>query len=226
MSLEHRHLVAVSYEVVLRDHAVPVVVRSEVLNLEDLTFQDAAERPSDPRVGRDLTDRVLDPVAEHEGERLLLGCRTVNSGMTLGVGVDHVITTAAPHELSVWADGDCGEVVMTVDAQPGVPIRITKFITYQTSRSALARELTGRCARTLDRAVRDGFDALLASQRANLDRFWDRADVRIDAGPDSPRFQQAIRWNLFQLAQATWRAEGAGVRGCPARRGTSTAVPV
>ena len=25
------------------------------------------------------------------------------------------------------------------------------------------------------------------------------------------RMQQAVRWNLFQLAQATWRAEGAGV---------------
>src|SRR6185503_7949179 len=49
------------------------------------------------------------------------------------------------------------------------------------------------------------------SQRAHLDRFWDRADVHVDTGPGSARCRQAIRWNLFQLAQATWRAEGAGV---------------
>jgi alpha,alpha-trehalose phosphorylase len=58
---------------------------------------------------------------------------------------------------------------------------------------------------------RDGFDALVTAQRAQLDRFWDRADVRVDVGELTPRTQQAIRWNLFQVAQATWRAEGAGV---------------
>jgi alpha,alpha-trehalose phosphorylase len=68
-----------------------------------------------------------------------------------------------------------------------------------------------RCGRTLDRAVRDGFDSLLETQRAQLDRFWDRADVRVVPGPGRERTQQAVRWNLFQLAQATWRAEGAGV---------------
>jgi alpha,alpha-trehalose phosphorylase len=69
-------------------------------------------------------------------------------------------------------------------------------------------ELTGRCCRTLDRAVRGGVDGLLASQRAHLDRFWDRADVRVRSTRDTVP-QQAIRWNLFQVAQASWRAEGA-----------------
>jgi len=212
VSLEHRHLVAVTYEVVLRDRPAPVVVRSQILNHEDLAAQGTTERPADPRAGNELDGRVLNAmVAERDGDRLLLGYRTTNSGMTLGVGVDHVIETAAAHETTVSLDGDRGELVLTVDAQPGVPIRITKFVTYQSSRSAPARELVDRCAQTLDRAVRDGFDALLASQRAHLDRFWDRADVRVQAGPDAPRLQQAIRWNLFQLAQATWRAEGSGV---------------
>jgi len=212
VSLEHRHVLAIAYEVTLLDHHAPVVVRSAVVNHEDVSPQAPAERPSDPRAGTDLAGRVLNAiVAERDGDRLLLGYRTTNSAMTLGLGVDHVIATAAPHETAVVVDGDRSELVLTVDAQPGVPVRITKLVTYQSSRRAAAEELTERCARTLDRTARDGFDALRERQRAHLDRFWDRADVRVESGAGSERQQQAVRWNLFQLAQATWRAEGAGV---------------
>ena len=212
VSLEHRHVVAISYEITLLDHPAPVAVHSEVVNYEDLGAQDPIERPADPRAGSELADRVLNAVVcEHEGQRLLLGYRTTNSGMTLGVGVDHVIQTAAPHDTAVALEGDRSGVTLTVDAQPGVPIRITKFVTYQSSERAPARELTEHCALTLDRVARDGFEALLDSQRANLDRFWDRADIRVAAGGESARLQQAIRWNLFQVAQASWRAEGAGI---------------
>ena len=57
-----------------------------------------------------------------------------------------------------------------------------------------------------------GFEPLVAAQRRNLDRFWDRADVDVEDTVRHPvRMQQAVRWNLFQLAQATWRAEGTGI---------------
>ena len=57
-----------------------------------------------------------------------------------------------------------------------------------------------------------GFASLVAEQRSCLDRFWDRADVTIEDTATHPvRMQQAIRWNLFHLAQASWRAEGAGI---------------
>jgi len=46
---------------------------------------------------------------------------------------------------------------------------------------------------------------------SNLDRFWDRADVRVQTRLSPVRQQQAIRWNLYQVAQASWRAEGAGI---------------
>ena len=50
-----------------------------------------------------------------------------------------------------------------------------------------------------------------------------RADVVSRSG-DGARAQQAVRWNLFQLAQATWRAEGAGVpaKGLTAARTRAT----
>ena len=45
-------------------------------------------------------------------------------------------------------------------------------------------------------------------QRSWLDDFWARSDVQI---ADQPAVQQATRWNLFQLAQATARTDGDGV---------------
>jgi alpha,alpha-trehalose phosphorylase len=106
---------------------------------------------------------------------------------------------------------DTGELLVTADAPPGVPIRITKYATYQASRSIPVPELVDRCRRTLDRMVRDGLGVLLTKQREHLDRFWDRADVRVESRDIPVRLQQAIRWNLYRVAQASWRAEGAGI---------------
>jgi alpha,alpha-trehalose phosphorylase len=211
VSLEHRHLAAILYEVVV-DQAAPVVIASQVLNRQDDEHGAGRRGPFDPRLAKRFDHRVLHAeVAECGDGRLRLGYRATNSGMTLAVAAAHVIETAAPYEAVESVDGDRGELVITVDAQPGVPIRLVKYVAFQSSRAESPRELVERCERTLARAERDGFDSLLVAQRARLDRFWDRADVRVDVGPESSRLQQAIRWNLFQVAQATMRAEGSGV---------------
>ena len=214
VSLEYRHLVVMTYEVTVIDHAAPVVIASLVLNRQDARQTDDLPeyRPGDPRLATMLPHRVLNAkAAELAGQRILLGYQTSNSKMTLGVGVDHVIDAACSYQAAGSLGDDASEVVITADALPGVPIRITKYATYQTSRSIPVPELVDRCRRTLDRAVRDGSDLIAVTQRENLDRFWDRADVRVKARFHPARQQQAIRWNLYQVAQATWRAEGAGV---------------
>jgi alpha,alpha-trehalose phosphorylase len=214
VSLEYRHLVAMTYEVTMIDRVAPVVISSLVLNRQDARQGDGLPEygPGDPRLATVLPHRVLNAkAAELAGQRILLGYQTSSSKMTLGVGVDHVIDTTCSYQAAGSLGDDASEVVVTADALPGVPIRITKYATYQTSRSIPVPELVDRCHRTLDRAVRDGLDMLVTSQRENLDRFWDRADVRVQARFNPVRQQQAIRWNLYQVAQATWRAEGAGV---------------
>ena len=209
VSFEHRHLVAIQYEVELRDRA-PITICCPVV---DPPNGEAAVRDGDPRTGRRFDHRVLDAeIAEVEGHRMLLGYRTANSGMTLGMAIDHVIECEGPVETAMRPDGDHMELVVTADGEPGVPIRVTKYIAYHSSRSESPAHLLGRCGWTLARGRRAGFAALRAAQREHLDRFWDRADVTVDTGqPSSVRTQQAIRWNLFQIAQATQRAEGAGV---------------
>ena len=212
VSLESRHVLAITYEVTLIDHAAPVVISSQIVNHQDSEANKGASDSSDPRLAKVFTDRVLNAeVIEHGANRLILGYRTTHSAMTLGLGVDHVIETDNDHETAVTAGEDLSKLVVTVDAQPGVPIRITKYASYHTSRSVPVTELTDRASRSLDRAVRNGFDSLVSDQRRNLDRFWERADIQVETNEDGTQIQQAVRWNLFQLAQATWRAEGSGI---------------
>ncbi len=169
----------------------------------------------DPRLAKTFSQRVLNvDVIDRIDNRLMLGYRTTNSGMTLGLAVDHIVETENDYRTEVEDSADEGKLVLTVHAQPGVPVRITKFASFHTSRSVVPAELVDRAVRSLDRAVRDGFDQMLVEQRRQLDRFWKYADVRVDTDSDgNGAVQQAVRWNLFQLAQATWRAEGSGYTG-------------
>jgi alpha,alpha-trehalose phosphorylase len=64
--------------------------------------------------------------------------------------------------------------------------------------------LVAKCRRTLDRYGSVDSTRVLRKQHAWLVRFWRRSDIQISVGGDAPhRLQQALRWELFQLAQAT-----------------------
>ena len=75
-------------------------------------------------------------------------------------------------------------------------------------RACPAEELADRCHRTLARARTEGPDEILAQQRAWLDEYWFNSDVEVRG--DEPA-QQAVRWNLFQLAQASARTQEQGI---------------
>ena len=215
VSFEDRHVFAISYEVVM-DVAAPVTIRSRVVNRANPVPGEAETRGArnDPRLGTRLGRLVLEShlVEEDDTGRLVLGYRTVQSRMTLALATDHVLDVPSPHTVSTQADPDSSEFVIAVQAEADVPIRVVKYAIYQSSRNAPVDELAKRCRRTLDRVVGSGFGALVVAQRSCLDLFWDRADVTLEDTVRHPvRMQQAVRWNLFHLAQATWRAEGAGI---------------
>ena len=208
VSFEHRHLAAISFEVEV-DEDAPVVVSSQLLNRQDSRAIDEPGNGGDPRRPRAFQHRVLQQREEvAEDLRVMLGYRTMNSAMTLGAGCDHVVETDNTWHAEHSIGEDLGKVVFTIQARAGVPVRITKFFTYHSSRNVPSVELVDRCDRSLDRAVQGGFGALAEGQRRFLNRFWSRADVEIDA---PGRLQQAVRWNLFQLYQASARAETSGI---------------
>lgn len=212
VSLVQRHLAALSYEVTLLDGSAPVAVSSQLHDRQDSRPPD--ERPSirDPRRSKAFGRRVLhNQFRSSTDRRILLGYRVADSGMTLGCGIDHVVDRNGGPELSAEVDQDSGDVTMIAQASPGHPLRFVKYAAFHTSRGVDPVELVDRAERVLARAVAPGsggLDALLAAQRAALDEIWERADVVVDG---DPRVQQALRWNLFQLIQASVRAEGTGI---------------
>lgn len=214
VSFTERHLAVMTYEVTMLDADAPVVVSSQMLNRQD--GQDeyhvrsaAMGEGFDPRKAEQLSQRVLEPSLHWAKDgRYILGYRVADSGMTLAMAADHAIETENEVQVRSSIEEDLAKHVYRIDARAGRTIRITKVVTYHSSRGVPAKELVDRCRRTLDRAAERGVPRLLADQREWLDGFWARSDVEL---PGQGELQQAVRWNLFQLAQATARAEGTGI---------------
>jgi alpha,alpha-trehalose phosphorylase len=204
VSLEHRHLAAISYEVTVLNGEAPVVLSSEICKPDQHQADD-----DDPRSTRGFEERVLMPVVYfRQDRRIVLGHRTRNSGMTLACGIDHVLETRCTHDFESRCSQDAGKVVFSIQAKPEEPILLTKFITYQTSRSRPPEELCERAEQTLNRACGYGFNELLAGQKKSMGEFWRTSDVQVEGDTS---VQQAIRFNLFHILQASARAEGAGI---------------
>jgi alpha,alpha-trehalose phosphorylase len=215
VSFEEKHLAVLSVEVTVLNADAPVTVDCQLINRQDGEDVYGGTRPTtrraafDPRRTERLNERVLQPQEYwQENQRSALSYRTAQSGMTVAVVADHLVETDNEYTTRMVIEPDIAKNSFRVQAKAGVPIRVTKLVSYFTSRGVPARELVDRCRRTLDRTLARGVDAVRAEQRAWLDAFWERSDVRI-AGHDD--LQQATRWCLFQLAQASARADGLGV---------------
>ncbi|MGO4681071.1 glycoside hydrolase family 65 protein [Microbacterium sp. 2MCAF23] len=220
VSFVERHLAVLRLEVTVENSDAPVTISCQLLNRQDgedvyggvpsMAAGSPGEKAGfDPRKAERFGDRVLQP-AEYwqDGGRSALAYRVANSGMTLAVVADHLVETENEYTARQLVEPDIAKNVFRVQAKAGVPTRVTKLVSYHTSRGVPARELIDRCRRTLDRAAVEGVEAQFAKQSEWLSAFWERSDVRI-AGHDD--LQQATRWCLFQIAQASARADGAGV---------------
>jgi alpha,alpha-trehalose phosphorylase len=203
-----------TFEITLLDAAAPVVVSSQLLNRQDgedeYHVKDAAlGEGKDPRRARKFSQRVLQPQLQREdGNEIVLGYRCANSRMTLACGTRHHIDTSCQVDVTTHVGPDLAKTVFTVRATPGDPIKITKLVSYHSSIGVPAVELADRCSRTLERAEVDGIEQVVDDQRAWLDEFWTSADIELH-GDD--RAQQALRWNLYHLAQASARTQEQGI---------------
>jgi alpha,alpha-trehalose phosphorylase len=202
-SLEHRHLAAMDYEVVALDGVARIAISSE------LVTYGPAEGSDDPRRGRGFAEKALVPIAARAGDwRAVLHMRTRNSGLELACGMDHAIEFAGEATVEATAEGDGAKLVVLADLEANQPLRLSKFVAYHWDGRAPAGDLVARADRTLDRATLDGYDMIEFDHRRHVEEFWARSDIQLDGAPD---LQQAVRFNLFELMQATARAEGLGV---------------
>lgn len=219
VSFSARHLMTTELRVTVLDADAELTISSLLLNRQDLgrvrTEQPAPEEGiSDPRKSEQLMERILFAgPAEHAGDRSIVSYRVGGSGMALGVGIDHEFDPGAPETPGSWRrsverSADRVRHVFQGTARAGVTVGLTKTIAYHSSSTAALSELVDRCAHSLAQASDEAPERRWDTQRAFLDAFWARSDVRVDA---EPGVQQAVRWNLFQLVQASARADGRGI---------------
>lgn len=229
VSFQEKHVAVMSIEVELLDSDAAVVINSQILNRqdgEDEYHDSAAAQGSelDPRRAETLEERVLNPTYQSEvGDgRATLAFRCARSGMTVACSMAHEFSVTTPddedpyREINQKTEQDSAQVLYHVNAPKGAVIRLEKFVSYHSSRHVRGEELAFRCARTLNRVRRIGLRTMQENQAEWLERFWERSDVVIH---NRPELQQAVRWNIWQLIQASARAE---IQGIPAKGMTGT----
>ncbi|WP_053353381.1 glycoside hydrolase family 65 protein [Leucobacter musarum] len=219
VSFASRHLATLEMRITVLDADAEVTVSSLIVNRQDLgRVHTESPREAgagfDPRKTDQFADRILDPgPLLHSGERSVLSYRVRDSRMTLGVGVDHHFDTGTEEQWRHRIDKSQDRVrhVYQGTARAGKTVHLLKTAAYHHSATAALSEMLDRCIHSLNSAATEPRETRWEQQRAYIADFWERSDVRVDADPG---VQQAIRWNLFQVAQASARADG---RGIPAK---------
>lgn len=217
VSYNDKHLALLELELTSLDRAVAVTLSSEIINRADgrEVYRHTGETVVDPRQAERVAGRILDPqLARADGDELLLGYRAVSSGMTIACAVKHRFH-GADAQREAEADSDAAKAIYRFEAQAGQTIRLEKAISYHTASTVPVSELAERAERTVSRASELGFSSFIAGQAAELARYWANADVTITpalgAEVETAGLQQAIRFNLFHVFQATVRTDGAGM---------------
>ncbi|TVS87071.1 glycoside hydrolase family 65 protein [Mycobacterium helveticum] len=211
VSLTQRGVAAVEYTIEAVEEFVRVTVQSELVTNEDLP-----ETSGDPRVSA-ILDQPLEAV-EHENTECgaLLMHRTRSSALMMAAAMDHEVEVPGRVEISTDARPDLARTTIICGLRPGQKLRIVKYLAYGWSRLRSRPALRDQVAAALHSARYSGWQGLLDSQRSYLDEFWDNADVEVEGDPES---QQAVRFGLFHLLQASARAER---RAIPAKGLTGT----
>lgn len=218
VSFASRHTATIEMRVTVLDADADLTMSSLIVNRQDLgrvsPDRPAAAGIADPRKSEEIVERILDPgPAVHDGGRSVLSFRVRNSRMALAVGADHAFDGGGEADADAWRTeveegADRTRHVFQGTARQGRTVTLLKTVAYHSSATASLTEVVDRCVHTLRSAAAQEPEERWEQQRAFLDAFWERSDVRVDA---EPGVQLAIRWNLFQAAQASARADGRGI---------------
>lgn len=207
VSFSHRSVAAVRYTVRAVDSPVVIALVSDVLANEPLPITH-----DDPRV-QELLVAPWQPVdAAVLGGAATLIHRTKASGILAAVSMDHLVIASGVDEPATHTevDGDLARTTITVVLEPGDHLEVVKVVGHEWSDSLSASTLRDRVETAVAEALRVGWAQLVDAQRDRLDEYWACADVQLIG---APRLQQAVRFALFQVFQASVRAERRSVPG-------------
>jgi alpha,alpha-trehalose phosphorylase len=205
VSFAHRGVAAIEYVVEAIDEFVRVTVQSELV-----TNEDQPETSDDPRVSAVLKHPLHAVHHENTDHGALLVHRTIGSGLMMAAAMDHDVDVPGRVEVSTESWEDLARTTVICGLRPGQKLRIVKYLGYGWSSLRSRPALRDQAAAAITGARYSGWQGLLDSQRAYLDEFWDCADVEVEGDPDS---QQAVRFGLFHVLQASARAERRAIAG-------------
>ena len=211
VSLTHRATVAILYEVEPVDQAIDVVLQSELVANEELP-----SRNGDPRAAAALAAPLEPQDHAANAHGAVLVHRTRQSRLGLAAAMHNEARGTERLRTAVQVSSDAARFVVTDTLAPGQTLRLVKLIAYGWSRQRSVPALRDQVAAALEGARAVGWEGLAQAQRRYLDDFWSRADVEVEGDPE---LQQAVRFALFHLLQASARAEG---RAIPAKGLTGT----
>ena len=200
VSLAYRSVAAISYEVRAVDGPAQIALQSELVANEPVPHivdDPRASGPLDePFISEQFTDRDMRAVLVH--------C-TRRSKLRVGAGMDHIVTHGpADTQVGMASDHDMARMTLTCRLERGEHLRVIKFLGYGWSAQRSLPAVEAQVEAALTTAKATGWDQLVKSQREFLDEFWAKADVEVE-GDDE--IQQAVRFGLFHVLQASARAE-------------------
>jgi len=205
VSLTNRSVAAIEYVVQAVDEFTRVTVQSELVANED-----QPQPSADPRVAAVL-HHPLEPVSHEGGDtQAILLHRTKVSGLTMAAAMDHLIDVEGRVEVSTVTSENLARTTVICGLRPGQRLRIVKYLGYGWSSLRSRPALHDQVAGAITGASYTGWQGLLDEQRQYLDDFWDCADVEVDG---DPHIQQAVRFGLFHILQASARAERRAIPG-------------
>jgi trehalose/maltose hydrolase-like predicted phosphorylase len=205
VSLVHRSVAAIEYIVEAVDEFVRVTVQSELV-----TNEDQPDTEDDPRVSAALKDPLEAIHRENTEFMALLVHQARGSGLMMAAAMDHDIDVPGRVETTTDAQDDLARTTVICGLRPGQKLRIVKYLGYGWSSLRSRPALRDQVAGAITGARYAGWQGLLDAQREYLDKFWDCADVEVEGDAD---IQQAVRFGLFHVLQASARAERRAIPG-------------
>jgi alpha,alpha-trehalose phosphorylase len=200
VSLRHRALAAVLYEVEAIGGAVDVVVQSELVANEPMD----GPRRDDPRTADVVTDPLAAEFSFKTDTRAVLIHSTRRSKLRVAAAMDHLVKGPRGTQTQNDCQADNARFTVTSRLRPGQRLTLVKFVAYGWSSLRSVPALRSQVEGALASALDQGWQKLAGAQRRYLDDFWARADVELE-GDDE--IQQAVRFAMFHVLQAAARAE-------------------
>jgi alpha,alpha-trehalose phosphorylase len=200
VSLVHRAVAAILYEVEPIDGVADFVLQSELVANEPGRTTDT----NDPRTAGVIDSPLESQFFGHQDKRAVLIHSTKLSKLRLVVGMDHVLSAPRGAQVNSESSEDHARMTVTTRLAPGQSLRMVKFVAFGWSSQRSVPALRSQVEGALATATKHGWQGLADAQRKYLSEFWAGADVEIDGDPE---IQLAIRFALFHVLQSAARAE-------------------